>query len=433
MRIIRLGTMMLASLIAAKAFAQLPADTLRLSDLQSAAQRQDPRAVEAALLAQQSRLRAATIAADRRPAITAEGVAQYQSDVTRLGLSIPGASLPTPPHDTYDARLIAQQRLTDPTRAPRLAVESAQLVALQAQVATSLYALRQNVNDAYFTALRAQSQLAELSTSIADLEAQLQVASTRVREGAALPSEALTIRAELLRRGQVVAEASAARRAALVVLSDLTGIPIDTSRALGDPETSAAILDARIRLDAARGRPEFVQFEANRRVIEEQLRARAAADKPRLSAVGRIGYGRPGLNPLNTGFDAYWLAGLQAQWSPWTWGTSQRDRDVLSLQLKIVSADETAFAATLRRAVAGDLVSIDRLVAAIATDDEIIALREQVLTETRARYREGVITSAEYIDRQTDVLAARISRAQHRVELSQYRARFLTTLGVEVR
>jgi hypothetical protein len=31
------------------------------------------------------------------------------------------------------------------------------------------------------------------------------------------------------------------------------------------------------------------------------------------------------------------------------------------------------------------------------------------------------------------VLAARITRALHRVELAQARARFLTTLGIEVR
>ena len=54
-------------------------------------------------------------------------------------------------------------------------------------------------------------------------------------------------------------------------------------------------------------------------------------------------------------------------------------------------------------------------------------------SETRIRYGEGVVTSAEYVDRQTDVLAARISRALHRVELAQARERFLTALGVEVR
>lgn len=430
-----------ASLFAAAAIAAFlpPAaraqgtDTLRLSELQSAAVQRDPRATESALLARQSSLRTQTIGADRRPTLTIEGVAQYQSDVTRLALAVPGVSIPTPPHDTYDARLIGQQRLFDPSIAPRLDVEAAQLNASRAQLATSLYSLRQSVNGAFFAALRAAAQIAEIETSITDLEAQLVVASARVRAGSALPSEEMTIRAELLRRRQVVAEWQANRNAAVTVLEDLTGAKIDSGRVLGEPDASAVVALVRARLDSARGRPEFAQFAAARALLEKQENARAAADKPRVFLFGRLGYGRPGLNPLNNSFDSYWLTGIQAQWNPWTWGNSGRDREVLQLQRRIVEADESAFAANLRRATTQDLASIDRLSAALATDDQIIQLREQVLTETRARYREAVVNSAEYVDRQTDVLAARVTRALHRVELAQYRAHLLTTLGIEVR
>jgi outer membrane protein TolC len=433
MKSIRPYVAALVLMSATAARGQNAADTLRLSDLQSAAVQRDPRAAQSALLARQSSLRVATIGADRRPTLTIEGLAQYQSDVTRLSLSAPGVSIPTPPHDTYDARLVGQQKLFDPSIAPRLAVEDAQLNASRAQLATSLYSLRQTVNDAFFAVLRAQAQVAEIETSITDLEAQLVVASARVRAGSALPSEEMTIRAELLRRRQIVAEWQASRNASITVLEDLTGAKIDSGRVLGEPDAAAAISLARARVDSAHGRPEFAQFAAARALLQKQEDARAAADKPRVFLFGRLGYGRPGLNPLNNGFDSYWLTGIQAQWSPWNWGTSARDREVLQVQRRIVEADESAFAATLRRATAQDLASVDRLTAALATDDQIIQLREQVLIETRARYREAVVNSAEYVDRQTDVLSARVTRALHRVELAQYRARLLTTLGLEVR
>ena len=70
---------------------------------------------------------------------------------------------------------------------------------------------------------------------------------------------------------------------------------------------------------------------------------------------------------------------------------------------------------------------------ALAEDDEIVALRESIAAETRARFREWVVTSAEYVDRQTDVVSARTSRALHRVELAQARAHLLNTLGIETR
>jgi hypothetical protein len=60
-----------------------------------------------------------------------------------------------------------------------------------------------------------------------------------------------------------------------------------------------------------------------------------------------------------------------------------------------------------------------------------VTLRERIETETRAKLHEGVVTASEYVDKSTDLLAARLVRIQHRVELAQARTNFLTTLGVE--
>lgn len=416
------------------AHAQTPAsDSLRLGALHTGAMRRDPRARELALLTAQSRLRQQTLDAEQRPSLSVEGQAQYQSDVARIPIVLPGGvSPPVPPHDTYDARVVAQQRLYDPTRTSRRAVEEAQLADAQARLRVSLTGVRQNVNDLFFAALRAQSQVSESELAITDLEAQRAVAATRVREGTALPSEDMTLRAEVLRRRQAIAELKASRRATLEVLADVTGTPLDTAVLLGAADLAAEVSRARASLADVRARAEYVQFASARALLAKQEDARSAQDKPRVSAFGRVGYGRPGLNPLNDKFDAYWLTGVQLQWSPWTWGTTDRDREVLSLQRQIVSAEEQQFTETLRRGTAQDLASIDRLSATLAADDEIVTLRENIVTETRVRFAEGVVTSAEYVDRQTDVLSARINRALHRVELAQARARFLTTLGLEV-
>jgi len=426
---------LLVSLVSSGALAQIPgADSLRLGALQDTAVMRDPRGRELALLIEQSRLRQQNLTAERRPTLSVEGQAQYQSDVARIPITLPGGiSPPTPPRDTYDAHLAAGQKLYDPSIAPRRAVEDAQLAEAVARLRSQLYSLRQNVSDAFFTALQAQSQIAELEHGITDLEAQHRVATARVREGTALPSEEKALRAEILRRRQTAAEAGASRRAALAILTDLTGRSFDSTALLGATDLAAEVARARDSLPILRSRPEYEQFARSRALLEQQERARKAQDLPRVSAFGRAGYGRPGLNPLSTKFDTYWLTGLQLQWSPWTWGIGKRDRQILALQRQIISAEEQQFANSIRRGVEQDLASIDRLEAAVREDDEIVALRESILTETRARFNEGVVTSAEYVDRQTDVLSARTARALHRVELAQARARFLTTLGVEVR
>ena len=66
-------------------------------------------------------------------------------------------------------------------------------------------------------------------------------------------------------------------------------------------------------------------------------------------------------------------------------------------------------------------------------DEQVIALREQVMREAQAQLREGVITASAYVDRNTELLVARLRRVQHRVALEQARITLLNTLGVEVR
>lgn len=407
-------------------------DTVRLGDAQAAAQARDPRARELALQRARASLRLDNIAAERLPTLSVDGQAQYQSRVTAVPLKLPTGGIPTPPHDTYDGRLTATERLYDPSVGARRGVERAQLGQNVAQVEVTLFQTRQLVNDAFFTAALLQSRATAVAASVADLDAQLKVMEDRVRAGAALPGDAAAIRATMLQRRQDQEQFETDRRAALAVLSDLTGDSIPPSAVLVLPDLSAAVAEAR-GAGTVRRRPEYEQFARSRELLQRQADVIGSQTRPRLNAFGRVGYGKPGLNMLNTTFQDYWLGGVQVQWSPWTWGANERDREALRVQQDVVTAEETAFTESLRRATMKSLANIDRLATTLKQDDEIVALREQILRETAAKLRENVVTTAEYVDRQTDLYNARVARAAHEVELAQTRATYLTTLGIEVR
>lgn len=417
-----------------RAQASTAPDSLTLAALQAEAVQRDPRGRQLALLASQSALRERTIAAGHLPTSGVSAQGQYQSQVATLPFSLPGGiGAPVPPHATYDAHVEAREALFDASLGRRRDVERAQLAQSQAQVGASLHALRQAVNDAFFAALQLQAQGEELAAGLTDLEAQLRVVAARVRQGAALPGDSAILAAELLRRRQSLAELAANRDAALEVLSSLTGHPIASARLLALPDLGDEVARARETSGTTRARPEYELFARSRDLLAAQRAAASARDLPRVAAFGRAGYGRPGLNPFARDFTSYWLGGILVEWTPWNWGTTARDREVLALQQQVVSTEETAFRESIDRATVRDLATIDRLGRASGEDDTIIALREQVLHETALRFSEGVVTSAEYVDRQTDLLAARLARVSHRVELAQARARYLTTLGVEVR
>ena len=418
--------------------AQLPAssgrqDSLQLPALYAAAAQRDPRQRQLQLQAAQTELRLRNIAAERFPIVSAEGQAQYQSDVTTVPTGLGGLRPVSPPHDTYDARVVAQEPIYDPTRAPRRAVERAQLTEVQAQVRTTLFTLRPEVNEAFFAAAALQERMVQIEATIADLEARQREAGARVREGASLPSDTSSLDAVILQRRQDVAELRANRRAALARLAQIVGRDLDENNALALPDVAAAAAQARASLPDLRARPEYLEFAGTRERIARQSDVVAARDRPRVSAFARAGYGKPGLNQLSNTFDSYWLTGVQVQWTPWTWGAIDREREALTLQQQIVAANEAAFTEALRRAVQADIANIERLEGALVLDDRIIALRDGIEREARVRLQEGVITSAEYADRNTELLQARLARASHVVELTQSRTRFLTTLGLEVR
>ncbi len=408
-------------------------EPLRLATLQREALAADPRAREFALQTTQSDLRVRNIEVERLPTISGAAQTQYQSDVPTAPVTLPnGQPLFSAPKDTYDASIRVDQRIFDPTAEPRLALARADLADAQARLRTTLFALRQEVNDAFFTAALLQEQIGALAATVTGLEGRLQETTTRVREGTALAAEAAAVEATLLQDRLQVDELRAVRGAALARLETLTGRPLDADARLELPDLVEPVARARSSLASLRARPEYEAFARARDRAASQQSVAAAAERPQVSAFGRIGYAKPGLNFIADRFETYGVAGLQVQWKAWTWGSAGREREALAIQQSMIAADEAAFSDGIRRAIEPDLATIDRLQDAVATDDRIVGLRQEVEQSAGLRFREGVVTSSEYLDRDTESLHARFDRARHRVELAQARARLLTTLGLEV-
>lgn len=408
-------------------------EPLQLGALQREAGAADARTREIDLLSQQTELRLRSIIVERRPSVSALGQSQYASDAATAPFNTPtGQPAFAAPRFTYDASLRVDQRLYDAATQPRLDLARADLAESQARVRTALFALRHEVDDAFFTAALLQEQHGALTATLDDLEGRFSEMTKRVREGAALPSEAAAVEATLLQQRQQADALRSSRRAALARLSILTGRAIDPEVATVLPELADRVAQARAALPAGRARPEYEQFDRARNRAARQQDVAKAADRPQLSAFGRGGFGRPGLNFASDRAEAYALAGVQLQWKAWTWGDAGRERDILALQQTIVSAEEAAFTSTLHRAIQADLAAIDQLQAALPADDRIVALRESIDRTARVRLGEGVITASEYLDRHTESLTAQFERSRHRVELAQARARVLTALGLEV-
>jgi len=423
-------------LCASPVAAQVPpsARAFDLAALQQAAIDTDPRAAQVAILESQSALRQRNIAANWLPVVNVDGQTQYQSDVAHVPFTTPtGRPIFSPPKGTFDTGVRVDQRLFDPTVSVQRQLERAQLAEQQARVRAVLFPLRQQVNEAFFSALALQARAAALDAAITDLEGRLRETAARVVEGAALAADAAAIEAALLERRQDALELQAGRRVALAHLADLTGVSIGEGDTLAVPRVDATVTRARQESADVRARPEFAMYARTRERLMGQQALAAAQERPRVTTFGRVGVGRPGLNFASDAVEGYGLGGVRVQWNAWNWGVPARERAALNEQARIVAADEAALARTLRQAVRPDEAALDRLRDTVALDDRIIALREQVSQSTDVRFREGVVTVSDYLARVADLQRARMAKTDHEVQLAQAGARLLTTLGLEVR
>jgi outer membrane protein TolC len=405
-----------------------PQDTLRLAALQQSAVERDPRTRQFAIQSSATELRLRNAAAERLPKLTLRGDVARQSEVATFPIAAPGgARPPSPPKDRYQTILDVGQLVYDGgviERRQRL--ERARLAETEAVLRTELFALRNEVNEAFFGALLLQERIGQLAQLVLDLEARHAFVSGRVEGGAALRSQAAELEVELLRARQQREDAAAEQRTALSVLASLTGRAITNVDVLTLPALPAVdAIDAQLR-----ARPEYERFTRTRDRLQREAEVRTAQRRPRVSATGQVGYGRPGYDLFTRDLHGFWLAGVRVDWDVWDWRISQREREVIALQQEIVHTEEAAFSERIHRSTREEVEDMRRLQAAIPTDERIVELRTGIEREARHRLEEGVMTAADYVDARTDVFEARVALTARRIELARSRARYLTTLGL---
>ncbi len=425
--------------------AQDAPDTVALAALQEAAVALDPRLAQRELEGRAAALRLANLDAARRPRLGFSGFASHQSEVTEIPVSQPGFQIAAPPKDRWEAAARTEWLLWDGGRlGARADVETARRDAALAELDARLHTVRTEVAEAYYSALLVQERLAEVDGLLEDLEARLTEVRARVRAGAALPGDTAVVRAELLGARQRADALEADRRAALDVLSDRTGRALGPGHVLSLPDLEAALAalppallrpgdpGADSALAATRVHPRHRAFEAQREQLLRQARAVAAERRPTISGFGALAFGAPGYAQFEETPHEYWQAGVRVEWRPWDWGTRARERELLEVRSRIVETEARAFDDALLRALQRPLRAAEQARAALATDDQIVALREQVVRQATAQLAERAIPPSVWTDARTDLAEARTARLRHRVELARARTEILLLLGSEL-
>ncbi|MBD2767878.1 TolC family protein [Hymenobacter sp. BT664] len=398
---------------------------LTLAQCYELAQAQAPLRRQLALTNAQTANNQARLATQRRlPQLAVNGQASYQSEVTKIPLEVPGINIPTISKDQYRLTLDASQTLYDGglTRQQQQQEALAGAVSNQ-QVEVSLYRIREQVTALYFGTLLTDENTRLRQALRTDLMQRRKTLVARRTYGAATGQDLARLDAEVMSLDQQLRELALNRAGTLHQLGELLGQPVPAGTRL---EVPAA-------LPTAPGRPEWGLYERQRAQLAGQQRLNDARLAPRLSLFGQVGYGRPTLDFLRNDFHGYGQGGLRLSWNLSNYYTRRQDREALRLSTEAVAVQQAVFEQNQRVTLAGQQTAVDRYQALLATDAELIGLREKIQATAAVQLENGIIGFTDYFTEANHLTQARLQEQLHRLQLLQAQADYSLTQGAPVR
>jgi outer membrane protein TolC len=403
--------------------AEIP-DTLTLSFCHQRAVEYYPLMKQKQLLAESSGLKNENSDKHYLPQFEVNGRATYQSEVTKVPISVPGISIPTPGKDVYDLYLGLNQLIWDGgiTREQKK-IEDADLQINQQQVEVELYKVKERVNGLFYKILLYKKSREALLVNRETVAEKLKELGSGIENGMVLQSNADVLQAQILQINQNIIEIDAESRAAYKMLGEMTGIEIPESTVLLLPNPAIETNDY------INQRPEYLMLDMQKSKLELSKKLITTSTLPRFSGFGKLGYGKPGLNMLSTEFNDYYIVGVGLSWDIINWNKPKNQKKLLDLQQGIVETQKETFDQNLKIQVDEDLAMIEKFNNLIASDENIISLREKITKTASSQLDNGIITSTQYLEELNKATRARLDLETHRIQLSFAKINYLKTIG----
>src|SRR6266542_3154449 len=150
------------------------------------------------------------------PQISVNGQATYQSDVTKIDISLPGFDFNPPSKDQYKAVADVNQIIYDGgiIKQQKEAAKLNEEVEEQ-KVEVELYKLKDRINQICFSILYLDDQLKQVDIVKQDLQIGIKQVDAQVKNGVALRSNLNVLKAEWLKTDQRAIELKASRKGLL--------------------------------------------------------------------------------------------------------------------------------------------------------------------------------------------------------------------------
>jgi len=365
------------------------------------------------------------VGANLYPELIISGRASYQSEVTELQAG--ALSPPSISKDQYNISLGLNQVLYDGGRTRSIS----ELSKINGEVSLAnleidMWNVRKQLDEVYFTTILMQKQLETTNLLLKDLNEQLELVQSRVKNGVLLQGNEYVMQAEILKIQQKKKQIKRSIDAGYEILEAITEMEISNETILELPEQNEfnQLKEEEVQ------RPELSMFEAKKRMFGVQEKINDSQKLPQISAFANTAYGRPGYNVFDDDLHLYWMVGVRANWSLKSFRNSKKKTAIVKLEQRKISATEDAFHRQIQSGMAKIEGQISAIEEQIQLDNQVVELRRKVADEKKSELQQGVITSTEYITELNALNRAELDLNLHQIQLIQAKNEYKTIKGI---
>jgi outer membrane protein TolC len=356
------------------------------------------------------------------PQVNIIGQATYQSAVTEVPIKVPGVNIAALSKDQYKVygelnQVIYEGGVLEQQKQLQRANEAISRQQLDAE----LYQLKGRVNQLFFGTLLIDDQIKQNELLIKDLQLGLNKVQAAINNGTAFKSNGDLIKADLLKNRQHTIELRASRKAYIDMLELFIGKIGSDGIILVRPEP--------VSVSRQINRPELQVYSEQSKSLDVQNKLLTAKALPRLGFFAQGGAGKPGLNMLSNSFDAYYIGGIKLTWSPTVFYTMKKDKALIDINRENIEVQKETFLFNTNLTIKQQDAEINKYEQLLASDDEIIELRDKVKTSAMAQLENGVINGNDFLTEVNAEDQARQNKVLHQTQLLMAQYNQQTTTG----
>lgn len=357
------------------------------------------------------------------PQISLSAKASYQSEVTKIPIEIPGMNIKGLSKDQYSATIDVNQTIWDGgIISSKKDIANASANVDTKQIDVDLYTINDRVNQLYFGILLMDAKLKQNDLLQEELERNHNLISNYIQNGIANQADLDAIKVEQLKAVQNKTQLKSGKQSYVDMLSILIGDPISENDIIQKPRDESATISSDIN------RPELELFDAQLDNLEVQRKMIKAGYMPKLSLFVTGGYGKPGLNMLDSDFSPYYIGGIRLSWNFGSLYTKKNDQKLIEMNQNSVITQRETFLFNTKMETSQSQNEIQKNRDLLKYDDEIISLRNNVKKSTEAKVANGTKTVTDLMNDVNAEDLAKQDKIQHEIELllSVYNLKYAT-------